>query len=69
MTRAAVTESVVVPEMPLETAWIVVVPAATALASPPDAIVAIAAFDDDQLAALVKSFVVLSLNDPVAVNC
>lgn len=52
-----------------DTALIVVVPTATAVASPPEVIVATAVLDDDQVAVLVKFFEVLSLNDPVAVNC
>ena len=66
---AAVTVSVVVPLIPPVTAWIVVVPADTAVASPAEAIVAVAILDEDQLAVLVKSFVLLSLKEPVAVNC
>jgi hypothetical protein len=57
------------PVTPLETAWIVVVPAAAAVAKPPAAMVAVAVLEDDQVATLVKSLVVLSLNVPVAVNC
>jgi len=60
---------VVVPLTAPDTALIVVVPAATAVASPPEVIVATAALEDDQVAVLVKFCVVLSLNDPVAVNC
>lgn len=52
-----------------DTALIVVVPTATEAASPPEVIVATAVFDDDQVAVLVKFCEVLSLNDPVAVNC
>ena len=60
---------VVVPLTVPDTALIVVVPAAAAVASPPEVIVATAVVDDDQVAVLVKFCVVLSLNDPVAVNC
>lgn len=61
--------SEVLPVTPLETAWIVVVPVAAAVAKPPAAMVAALVFDEDHVAALVRSFVVLSLNVPVAVNC
>ena len=48
---------------------IVLVPAVTPVASPAELMVATAVLEDDHVAVLVKSFVVLSLNDPVAVNC
>lgn len=60
---------VVEPLMAPEAAAMVVVPRATAVASPAALIVATAVFDEDQVAVLVRSCVVLSLNEPVAVNC
>ena len=57
------------PVTPLETACTVVVPAATAVTNPPAAMVAVLVFEEDQVAVLVRSFVVLSLNVPVALNC
>ena len=63
------TVSVVVPDTPALTAWIVLVPATTAVANPAALMVALAVFDEDQVAVLVRSLVLLSLNEPVAVNC
>jgi hypothetical protein len=57
---------------PLTEAWlalIVVVPAATAVANPALLTVATDGFDDAQVAVEVRSFVLLSLYVPVAVNC
>jgi hypothetical protein len=45
------------------------VPAATPVATPPGAIVAMAEFDEVQVTAAVSSFVVPSPKSPVAVNC
>lgn len=66
---AVVTVRVVLPLVAPETALMVVVPALTAVANPVELIVAAAAFDEDQVAVFVRSWVVLSLNAPVAVNC
>ena len=64
-----VTVRVVVPLTAPDAALIVVVPTATAVANPPEVIVASAVLDDDQVAVLVRFCEVLSLNDPVAMNC
>ena len=65
----AVTVTVVLPLTAPETALMVAVPALTAVASPLELIVATAVFDEDHVAVLVRSWVVLSLTAPVAVNC
>ena len=66
---AAVTVSVVIPVTPPLTAEMAVVPTASAEASPVDEIVAVAGVPDFQVAVVEMSFVVLSLNVPVATNC
>src|SRR6202163_3847378 len=66
---AAVTVSVVLPVMLLEAAWIVVVPAPTAVAKPAALIVATVTAEELHVAVLVRFCVVPSLNVPVAVNC
>jgi hypothetical protein len=52
-----------------EAALIVAVPVATPLATPALLTVATAGLDDDHVAVLVRSCVLLSLKVPVAVNC
>ena len=52
-----------------ETAVIVVVPAPAPVASPAALMVATTVFDEDHVAVLVRSFVLPSLNEPVAANC
>jgi hypothetical protein len=64
-----VTVRVVEPVMPTETALIVLVPAPTAVANPPAAIVATVVVTELQVAVPVKFSVELSENVPVAVNC
>ena len=64
-----VTVKAVEPEMPPDVAVIVVVPAATDVASPVVAIVATPTFDELQTADAVKFCVVLSDKVPVALNC
>ena len=66
---AAVTVSVVVPEIVPEVALIVVEPVLAALARPAVVIVATVTLEELQVAVLVKFCVVLSLYVPVAVNC
>jgi hypothetical protein len=66
---AGVTVNVVVPEMFLNFAVIVVEPAPAPLASPAVLIVALVVSEDDQITCAVKSWVLLSENVPVAVNC
>jgi hypothetical protein len=66
---AAVTVSVVEPLTAPEAALIVLFPAATAVASPPAAIVATEVVCEVHVAVLVKFCVELSENVPVAVNC
>ena len=63
------TVKVVVPVTVPEAAVIVVVPSPAPVASPVEPIVATAVFEEDQVAVFVKSFVLPSLNEPVAVNC
>ena len=63
------TVKVVVPLTIPEAAVIVVVPSPAPVASPVKPNVATAVFEEDQLAVFVKSLVLLSLNEPVAVNC
>ena len=53
--------NVVDPVIPLEAAWMVVLPADAAVASPPAAIVATDVFDEVHAAVLVRSRVELSL--------
>jgi len=65
----AETVRVVEPLIAPETALIVVVPTATAVATPADVIVATPVLEDDHVAEVVRFCVVLSLNEPVAVNC
>ena len=57
----ALTVRVVVPEMAPDAAEIVVVPAATPVASPEVLTVATAVLEDDQLAVVVRTFVLPSL--------
>jgi len=64
-----VTVRMVLPVMLPEVAEIVVVPAATAVARPPVAIVAVVVLDDAQVAVVVRSCVEPSVSVPVAVNC
>ena len=64
----ALTVRMVVPLIAPDTALIVVVPAATPVATPEELIVATPVFDDDHVAVLVIFCVVLSLRAPVAVN-
>jgi len=52
-----------------ESALIVVVPAVTAVAIPELLMVATAVLDEDQVAVLVRSCILLSLKVPVALNC
>jgi hypothetical protein len=66
---AAFTVSVVLPVMLPEVAEIVVVPAATAVARPPAAIVAVVVLDDAQVAVAVRFCVEPSVYVPVAANC
>ena len=66
---AGVTVSVVLPVMLLEAAWIVVVPAPTAVAKPAALIVATVTTEELHVAVLLRFCVVPSLNVPVAVNC
>jgi hypothetical protein len=66
---AAVTVSVVLPEMEPEVARIVVEPAPTAVARPAVLIVATVPAEELHVAVLVRSCVVPSLKVPVAVNC
>ncbi len=66
---AAVTVRVVEPETPPKVAVIVVDPTPTPIASPGLVIVALLTSDDVQLTCVDKSWVVLSVNVPVAVNC
>src|SRR6202030_802743 len=66
---AAVTVSVVLPVMPLEAAWMVVVPIVTAVAKPAALIVATVTAEELHVAVLVRFCVVPSLKVPVAVNC
>ena len=66
---AGVTVSVVDPDMPPDVAVIVVEPAATEIANPILLIVATAGMAELQVAAVVRSCVVLSEYVPVAVNC
>lgn len=57
------------PDRPPAEAVIVVVPVARAAASPELLMVAIAVLVDVQVDVAVRSWVVLSENDPVAMNC
>ena len=66
---AAVTVSVVLPEMEPEVARIVVEPAPTAVTRPAVLIVATVPAEELHVAVLVRSCVVPSLNVPVALNC
>jgi hypothetical protein len=66
---ADVTVRIVEPLMPADVASILLVPAATAVAKPPAAIVATVVVTELQVAVLVKFCVELSENVPVAVNC
>ena len=66
---AAVTVSVVLPEMEPEVARIVVEPVPTAVARPAVLIVATVPAEELHVAVLVRSCVVPSLNVPVALNC
>ena len=66
---AAVTVSTVEPVTAPSVALIVLVPAATPVASPPAVIVATAVVADAHVTWLVRFCVLLSLNVPVAVNC
>ena len=70
---AAVTVSVVEPEITPDVAVIVVAPTAAALARPSEPpaleIVAIASTEDDHVTVAVRSWVVASEKTPVAVNC
>lgn len=59
----------VVPEIPPHEAEIVVVPVVMVVARPVTFIAATWEFDDVQVAAAVKSWVVLSEKVPVALNC
>jgi hypothetical protein len=61
-----VTPGLVIPE---EAALIDVVPVATPVAIPVEAIVAAAVFDEAQVTPVVSAWVVESLYVPVAVNC
>jgi hypothetical protein len=63
------TVRVVVPETVPLVAVMVLVPPATPVANPPVEIVAVAVVPDDQVTDELRSFVVLSLYVPVAVNC
>src|SRR5882724_6648844 len=65
---SAVTVSVAVPVTPPLAAEMTVVPAATAVASPPAEIVAVAVIADLQVALDEMSLVVLSLKVPIATN-
>src|SRR6202030_3411595 len=66
---AAVTVSVVLPVMPLEAAWMVVVPVPPAVPKPAALIVATVTAEELHVAVLVRFCVVPSLKVPVAVNC
>jgi hypothetical protein len=66
---AAVTVKVVDPVIPPETALIWLVPVATPVANPPEAIVATVVVTELHVAVPVKFCVELSENVPVAVNC
>src|SRR5271165_1277998 len=65
----AVTVKVDEPVIPPSVAWILVVPAATAVASPLELIVAEAVVADDHATEFVRFCVELSLKVPVAENC
>ena len=65
----AVTVSVAVPVTPEEAAPIVVDPCAFEVASPPLATVATFELELDQVAVLVRSWVLESLKTPIALNC
>jgi hypothetical protein len=69
VTEVAVTVSVVEPTTPPEVAVMLLVPAATAVARPDVPMVATEDVTEAQLAVAVRSFVVLSLYVPVALNC
>lgn len=60
---------VVEPEVPAKVALMVLVPAATAVATPFVLIVAAAVFDESQVATAVKSWVALFDKTPSALNC
>src|SRR5216684_4026373 len=66
---AAVTVSSVEPEIPPNVALIELVPTATAVASPPAVMVAVAGVAEAQVTWAVRFCVVASLYVPVAVNC
>jgi hypothetical protein len=68
-TRGLATVSVVVAVTPAEDAVMVVVPGARAVARPAALMVATAPFDESQLEAQVRSLVVPSLKEAVALNC
>jgi len=57
------------PETPPKVALIVLVPAATAVATPLEAIVTAAVLDESQVATAVRSWVALFDKTPVALNC
>jgi hypothetical protein len=63
------TVSVVEPVMLPDFALIVVLPAVAAIAKPPAVIVATAGEEEFHVAALVRSWLLPSLYDPMAVNC
>lgn len=62
------TVKVVVPVMVPEAAVMVVVPPLALVARPVALMVATAVFDEDQVAVFVRSFVLPSVNEPIAVN-
>jgi hypothetical protein len=69
VSAADATVSVVLPTTVPEVAEMVLVPAATVVARPPAAMVAVAVLDDAQVAEAVRFCVVPSVYVPVAANC
>jgi hypothetical protein len=69
METRVITVSFVLPITVPLVAWMVLVPPASAVARPPVEMVAVPGVSEAQVTLEVISFVELSLNEPVAVNC